>query len=262
MGITVVGGQKGGDKNARRQKARMGEGCVPFLSASSHRSHRVLVWGAPAQGSVRPLAALWARVGARRLGPAIRRGRAAAPRGRPEPLPRPGAPPLAIPLPSPPLSSPPFTFLAACGARPPPPARTASASAEPPEPELGEGAPPAAPPRTDSRFGAPAPCPCRRDTPPALLSSASSRRTHGAAERPGGRAGARRRRRGREGARGRPTGAARGARSPRALRDCRPPRRRPCGPREPGLRSVNRTGVAGGRWDPGSWRRNPAGMRR
>ncbi|XP_046928312.1 translation initiation factor IF-2-like [Lynx rufus] len=112
----------------------------------------------------------------------------------------------------------------------------------PPEPERGEGAPPAPPQRADSRLRGPRPVPSPaghtpappplRQFPPDPPGGGRRRERAGEAESCGGGGGG-----GGAGGKGRaagPRGAARGARSPRALPDRPCPGAVPVGARSPG----------------------------
>lgn len=212
--------------------------------------------GELAQRRARPLAALSAQWGRASLPWPLRPGSSPLPVA-PSPSPGPGAPPRALPLsPLPSLPCLPGPASASCAhslrERRAPRSRSAAKGRRWPLPSaLSAGS------------GAPAPSPCPRDTPPPLLCFASSRRTHRAAERAGGRAEEpRRRRRGREGARGRPTGSHPGTRSPRALHTVSAQQPYLWAPEA--RAAARRTGVAGGPTDPesGGRSRSPTGMRR
>lgn len=190
--------------------------------------------GEVAQGRARPRAALSARWG--RAGPPwpLRPGCSPLPVAR---APPPGLEPLPARFPS--LLSPPFPSLPSL-----PGSASSSSCAHslrqcraPRSRSAAKGCRPPLPSALTAGSGVPAPSPRRRDTPPPLLCSASSRRTHRAAERAGERAEERQpRRRGREGARGRPTGSRPGCTEPACPPRPSPPWGRTCGRRDPGQR--------------------------
>lgn len=235
--MRVKGAHKGGDKKAQihSKTESQGRGALASLPPASKATLSFCAQRS-SPGLLQAAGCALRAVGAPRptlAAPALLQ----PPPRRPSPSPRarspsPHASPLSSPLPS--LPSQPGSASASI-------AHSLRQRRAPRSPSAAKGCRPPLPSALTAGSGVPAPSPRRRDTPPPLLCSASSRRTHRAAERAGERAEERQpRRRGREGARGRPTGSRPGCTEPACPPGPSPPWGHTCGRRDPGQRRAGR----------------------